>query len=434
MDYKVVLEVIVASIIIGIYFVYCGCRCFDVKFNKKIKFISFVITFILFITANYLILENFTRVVTTYIVVLFSYKYLFKKNIAQCAILSLVSYLFLVIGELIFTLIITVLESADVVNNVINYTGSIVANLFVCVVAVIMFNIFRKIINTIVTKVKENNKFTMAFTFLNVMTVIGLFLFKMASSNWKLNYTLLLNIVLTACLVYIGLIIIKQHMDKVKINDDYEDYVKYSKDSEDLVEQYSISQHENKNELIIIRSMVHKNNTKLLEYLDEIISSKDNIKSSWIKSLKYIPFGGLKGIFHNKISMMKNEGINVFLNISKEIGKSKLKDLSMKENNQLSKIIGVFLDNAKEASILSLEKRVSICVFMEDDKIIFEISNTFKDTVNIDKIYNLGHSTKGKNRGYGLSLVKTIIDENLMFENESEIKENYFVQTLKVNK
>ena len=113
--------------------------------------------------------------------------------------------------------------------------------------------------------------------------------------------------------------------------------------------------------------------------------------------------------------------------------KSNLKKLTMKENNQLSKVIGVFLDNAKEASILSDTKEVSILIFMDNDDVVFEIYNSYiGKAMNIKILYEPGHSTKGKGRGYGLSLVKTIVDENPMFNNETKIVDDYFVQVLKV--
>lgn len=434
MNIRTIIEVFIASIMVGSYFVYCGKACLTNDHAIK-NFKQFLLIFglILFITINYLVLDNFTRVITIYIMVLFAYKYLFKKNIAQCAITSLIVYLFLVIGEILFMLTLTTLQTLDIVKNMDIFTGSIVANVFVCLVALLLFSLVKNPTNKMLIKVKENNKFTLSFTFLSVMMVIGLLLFNMAFSNWKVDDALFLNIVMTICLVYIGMIIIKQHIEKLKINDEYEKNVGYYRESEKLVEQYSMSQHEHINELIMIRSMVHKSNKKLIEYLNEIIDNKACINNAWIKDLLYIPFGGLKGIMHNKISIMKEQGINVFVGISKDIGKSNLKYLNIKENNQLSKIISVFLDNAKEASILSEDKEVSINVYMENEKVVFEISNSFINDVDLDKIYDFGHSSKGKNRGYGLPIVKTIVDENNIFENETKIIKGYFVQTLKVN-
>ncbi len=434
MDIENIIELFIGSIFLTIYFIYCGRSSLNTNISKYIKNFLLIILLIVFITINYMFLENAARVVTTYIALLFSYKFLFRKNIAQCAIASLVSYLFLVIGEILFMLTLTSLYKVNIISNIKIFTGSIIANIFITIVAFFLFKIIEKPVSKMLMKVKENNKFTLIFTFLSILIAIGFLLFKMAFANWKVNETLLLNILITLCLVYIGIVIIKQHIDKIKLSDDYEDYIRYSKDSERLVEQYSISQHENQNELIVIRSMVHKNNKKLLEYLDEIISNKNNIESSWIKYLTYIPFGGLKGILHNKISDMKENDINVFLSVSKEVGRSKLKNLTMKENNYLSKIIGVFLDNAKEAAINSKEKEVSVCIYMEEESIVFEISNSFEGEVDLNTIYNSGHSSKGRNRGYGLSVVKTIVDENNIFKNETQIINGYFIQRLIVNK
>lgn len=434
MAMKTMIELFAGSSLLCTYFIYSGAISLNSKLSKSRTTILFILGMLFFIAVNYLLLDNFTRVITTYVAVLFCYKGLFKKNIAQCAIVSLISYLLLVVAEILFMLTLTTLQNFNVITNIEVFTGSVIANLFICCVASLLFLLIRNPISLMLIKVKDNNKFALFFTFLSVMIAIGVLLFNMAFSNWRIDNKLFLNIVMTICLVYIGIVIIKQHVDKAKINSDYEEYVKYSKESENLVEQYSISQHENKNELIIIRSMVHKSNKKLLEYLDEIILSKDNIKNSWIKSLKYIPFGGLKGILHNKISSMKADGINVFLSISKEVGDSDLKNLTMKENNQLSKIIGVFLDNAKEAAMLSDDKEVSICIYIEEENVVFEISNTYINEVNLEKIYKAGHSSKGKNRGYGLTLVKSIIEENADFENITKIIDDYFVQILRLKR
>ena len=92
------------------------------------------------------------------------------------------------------------------------------------------------------------------------------------------------------------------------------------------------------------------------------------------------------------------------------------------------------MDNAKEAAVLSESKKVSICIYIVQEEIVFEISNTFNDEVNLDEIYNSGYSSKGKSRGHGLSLVKAIVDESSIFENDTTVNNEYFVQTLRVKK
>ena len=60
------------------------------------------------------------------------------------------------------------------------------------------------------------------------------------------------------------------------------------------------------------------------------------------------------------------------------------------------------------------------------------ISNTFENKINIDKIGIEKFTTKGKNGGHGLLLVKHIINSNSIFESNSEIINNLYIQKLKI--
>ena len=55
---------------------------------------------------------------------------------------------------------------------------------------------------------------------------------------------------------------------------------------------------------------------------------------------------------------------------------------------------------------------------------------------NVFELYKLEqkkrYTTKGKGHGYGLQLVKNIVENNSKFETETEISSNTFTQTLKI--
>lgn len=434
MELSYVLEVAISSIIIGIFLIYSGKHFLDTKLTINVNSILLIFCLFVFITLNHILLDNVTRFITVYVVVTLIFRILYKKDVVQCAVSTIISYFIVLIGEVLFTLLIIGAQKIGIVDNIANYTGSIIANIFICSISLILFFPLKGLCARTISKIKQNNKISMFFTFLIVLLAISSLFYKMLINNWQVNSNLALNVIMIICLMYIGFIIIRQHIEKIKISDEYENFVIYAKQSEDLVERYSISKHENQNELIIIRSMVHKSNKKLLEYLDEIIKNKENFGDAWIRYLRYIPFGGLKGIIHNKISIMKEQKLNVCFNISRDVGNSVLKKLEIKENNQLSKIIGVFLDNAKEAALDSERKEISIYVYVKDEDVIFEISNTYSNNIELSKIYNSGYSSKGKSRGHGLTLVKMILDENPRFENYTQLVDDYFVQFLKVKK
>ena len=428
-----IINVFIGSIFIGLFIVISGKYLLKSTLNKTIKNWIIVMGVILIFTVSHLLSDSGIQMMIIYVIILYIYKTLYGKNVSQCAIAALISYLLVAIGELLFMAGIGVVSKIAIITNVNVFKGDALANLLISILAFTILKLIHNIASNAIVKIKENSKFTLILTSIILLMAIWSLFYRISLNNFRLDESLVLNSILIISLFYVSVVLIKQQYDKSKLSDEYNNYIEYSRQSEKLVEQYSISQHENKNELIIVRSMVHKSNKKLLAYLDEIIKSKDDIQSAWIRYLRYIPFGGLKGIIHNKISCMKDEGINIFLNISNNIGKSSLKELSIKENAQLSKIIGVFLDNAKEAALLSKEKEVSICIFTEDGSAIFEISNTYTNQIELNKIYESGHSTKGKNRGYGLYLVKTIVDENNIFKNETRVANQYFIQILKVD-
>lgn len=431
---NVIFRVFGGGIFIGIFFLFAGSMFLKERYHINFSSILITIAFFFLIGVNYILFDNALKMMSLYIVVLFVYKAIYKSSITQSAIASLISYLMLVIGELLFITGVSIAMKLRYVTNMNVFVGDFISNLLINIFASLLVLLIYKAVRKWISNIKEKNKIILIFTSLIILTSICLIFYKLLSYDWQFDEMFILNSILIICIAYIAFILIKQQIDKAKISDDYEKAVEYSIKSEKLIERYSISQHENKNELIIIKSMVHKNNKRLLDYLNEIIKEKDNIEDAWIRFLRYLPFGGVKGIIHNKISEMKSQGIEVFLDISKAIEKSFLKDLNVKENNQITKIIGVFLDNAKEAAVEAEEKKVTILIYMDKEDIVFEIANTYIGNVDIEKIYEVGLTTKGKNHGYGLPLVKGIIESNNRLQNETKIIDNCFVQRLKIFK
>lgn len=60
------------------------------------------------------------------------------------------------------------------------------------------------------------------------------------------------------------------------------------------------------------------------------------------------------------------------------------------------------------------------------------ISNTYDNVIDEEKVGNEKYSTKGKNRGHGLLLVKKILNENNRFESETKITDRIYIQKIKI--
>jgi two-component system sensor histidine kinase AgrC len=165
-----------------------------------------------------------------------------------------------------------------------------------------------------------------------------------------------------------------------------------------------------------------------ISYIDKILKNeKDDYNIELLKKLHYLPQGGLKGLIYYKIEQMIDKKIDVYVDISSNLKNTKV----LKDNLQdISKIIGVYLDNAIEAALNADKKYIIIESYMEDDNIVFKFSNTYKESVDLNKVDKEGYTTKGEGKGYGLSLVKDILENNKTFSQERELNGIYYVQKL----
>ena len=105
--------------------------------------------------------------------------------------------------------------------------------------------------------------------------------------------------------------------------------------------------------------------------------------------------------------------------------------MKTKDFKDLTRIIGVYLDNAIEAASTSKDKKLGIEIYEVKGIIQIIISNTYDNAIEKDKVGNERYSTKGKNRGHGL--LKRILNENNRIISETKITNSLYIQTIKIN-
>ncbi len=199
--------------------------------------------------------------------------------------------------------------------------------------------------------------------------------------------------------------------------------------TEGLLFEYKSFTHEYKNKLIVIKSLARKNNKELHTYIDNILQEKAVNNYRWLMEIKAIPINGVKGLINFKLLKMKELNIDVELYIAEAVEKEKL-DLSIKEKNDLNTILGIIFDNAIEGAMESKSPMISFQMYKEEeDKITILLANTFK-SINIEQMEEKGFSTKGKNRGLGLTLLNEILKRNPCYTKNTSIFENFFVQKI----
>lgn len=394
----------------------------------KIKFNCFLLLYI-YAVFCFLFITNQLRFITFIIVIaLILYFYVGMKN-RNVLLYAFNTEAILVISEITSSLMLVLfgINSVDIVNN--NFYN-LLANVLISLLAIILINIslVKKAINKIIKLFNKNKNLV------NYLYLFLLVLYLIVSKNGlefilKSNYYI--NLLFIASIILIIVIIIKNELKYEQMNEINKQMLNYVTKYEKIITEQGKVNHEFKNQLMVIRGYAQMNSPKLIEYLDSIVKDSNKAGSSYlISQLNKFPDGGIKGLLYYKLSVIEEEKIKYEINVESGV-KTKLNNLSTNMYKNITKILGVLLDNAIDASKNSRNKKIIISVIKEKSKVIFKIYNTYKGKIDLSKV-GTGHTTKGKGHGYGLRLVNDIINENKVFAVKSYLEEEYYVSELEI--
>lgn len=169
----------------------------------------------------------------------------------------------------------------------------------------------------------------------------------------------------------------------------------------------------------------------LVAHFENVITPYTNRLQNEAYNLGFLPnikISELKGVISSKIFRAHEVALNVNLEILEVIERIDVQILD------LCRIIGILLDNAIEAAEESEERNIDIALIKVQSVVTIIISNSYNQSnfVPLHKIYNEGESSKGINRGYGLSVYKEIIDMYPNILNETIVDDHYFTQIIRV--
>ncbi|WP_247950800.1 sensor histidine kinase [Streptococcus cristatus] len=112
----------------------------------------------------------------------------------------------------------------------------------------------------------------------------------------------------------------------------------------------------------------------------------------------------LKSVLSAKFLEAQSKGIEIGLEVPQEIKPQGMELLDF------ITIVSILADNAMEAAVETSHPVVSFAFLEQEGRQIFIVENTIKEfSIHSDTIFKKGFSTKGENRGLGLSNVQNII-------------------------
>lgn len=400
----------------------------DIKI-KKLNFIKSFLCFLILMLLSNFIIPNHLRSIFSILVLTSITFYITRGSMIESLASSFVTVGIIAIVEVVFSFILVVCGATQQQLVEIKF-WNFIANLLVSLSTIFLLSI--KSISSIIIKfkdilIKQKNLF---YSFI----IIFLFIYLIVLKNYLFaNLTLdsLINLAILLFAILLFVVIFISDIKNNKLKDENQQMLNYVTKYEKIITEQGKANHEFKNQLMVIRGYAQMNSSKLIEYIDSIVEDTNKTHSSYlISQLNKFPDGGIKGLLYYKLSLMDDFKIKYDINVESGV-KTNLKFLSTNLYKNITKILGVLLDNAIDASKQTKNKKIIISVTKEKSSVIFSIYNTYKGKIDINELGN-GFTTKGKGHGYGLRLIKDIIENNKAFKLENDLDEEYYVCKLSI--
>ncbi|MCL2367080.1 MAG: GHKL domain-containing protein [Oscillospiraceae bacterium] len=189
--------------------------------------------------------------------------------------------------------------------------------------------------------------------------------------------------------------------------------------------------HDYQNILFSIKTFLHERNIDgLTQYYEHKIEPASQIithSDLALESLSKIKVSEIKSILAAKLMLAQNMNMDIVTSFeaNEDINHIPLDSIA------LVRMLGILLDNAIE-ELQELEQgALMVGFFKEKAYITIIVQNSCRpDTPEVHQLKQNGFSTKGENRGLGLSNLSEIANANANVTLETAIMENAFVQRL----
>lgn len=271
-----------------------------------------------------------------------------------------------------------------------------------------------------------------------VLFISFILLYMVSQTDMRGNDTLkLYAILLLAIMVFLSVVILVmsnftlREMRYKRNVKEIEAYYEYTLRIESINNEMRKFRHDYVNILTTLSDYIREDDMPgLREYFNEhIVPMKDNLKTRSIKmnGIEKLKVREIKGLITTKILQAQEKKIPISIEVPDEVDRIDMNTI------ELSRIIGIILDNAIEASENLEDPLIRIAFIDNDVSVTFIVMNKCSDNIpKIHELFEQGFSTKGDNRGLGLSTLKELIDENENVLLDTIIENGFFVQKVEI--
>ena len=283
------------------------------------------------------------------------------------------------------------------------------------------------------------NKIYLTLVNLFLLTILGLIYFYLPNRDVSFGDAKFISIIYAVVIITTAILIItisfsiirqiqyKRNMQEI------ENYYKYTLQIEKINHEMRKFRHDYVNILSTLSDFIREEDMEgLRDYFhSEILPMQDSMQMNAIKinGIENLKVREIKGLLTTKILQAQEKNIRISIEVPEPIEKIDMPIIN------LSRVIGILLDNAIEASEKINEEPLIRIAFIknEDTSVTFIVMNKCEpDMPKVHTLFQENFSTKGKNRGLGLSTLKELTDSTTNVLLDTTIDNNYFIQKVEI--
>lgn len=424
------LNVILSSVIAVIISYFSILNLSNDKFDLK-KFVIYVILLIPLLIVSCIFFDGMTRIVLNIIFTIIAlYLSIFQKDISNSVYYALTYELLVFISEIIISVFFVSIFKINM-NSYEKFKFLLLIFLVVnCLIVYLLSKIkyISKNVKKLNNIIKKNYK---DWIYIVIIMILLSFLIVSNKNNLGSDIDYYINAGMVIFVIFSLIYVIYNKFQRQAMEEKYNESMEYVLRYEKIINEQGKKNHEYNNQLMVIKGYAN-NPEKLTEYLEEVIGDHRTGQNYTVKQLGFLPDGGVKGLLYHKLSKMEENNIKYYLYVDQNIKDKDIESFDLKTYRDLTKLLGVFLDNAIDAALKSEEKEIEVELKDKDDCLLVIISNTYDKNIDINKVGKSGFTTKGAGHGFGLSIVKDIARTNSEIETFSSKETDKFIQTAMV--
>lgn len=380
--------------------------CLAAIYGKKVKYNIY--TVILIVAEMILMLGINDYGLPTYLisisyVLLFIYCFLnYRLDIKQTLVNLLLAIVTVGILQLIIYFILVTIGRNDNVNDI---CWEIII-MFACLIIFILFGTRMRL--NVLANFLSDNKWIQRILCAFIVVIFGSRIWKMKASAHLEGQDFIFTV------YFFGIVLLlliewqktKTDVEKKKIQLEMNNY--YYDTYKELIASIRDKQHDFKNHINAIRGMLYTT-----ENFNELKAEEEEYLKNIVSEIQEVPL----------ITMIENPLISGFMSVKIREAESKgievshycrFPDIDIKiPEYVLIEMMGILLDNAIEETEKLAHKKIKIHMTLINNIFNFSVVNTCKseNIQNISRFFERGYSSKGNNRGLGLTKIKRLVQK-----------------------